>query len=173
MEKNVSETRRTDWDVSWDGVSCGLLKKVDPSKLKWMIDAIRTGTTGKMDLGGRFVGISGTAVVEIQQITTAAITQLQPWYPHAHPPLNKDLYDYAKQLVLHPADLPADAKDQDLVWVKAVPTGGYDLARDGEKDDVWPVEFMIYPDRDKLLAAPPWLFYGYIGAEAPTSPPAP
>jgi hypothetical protein len=163
--KTIEQTRRTDWDVKWDNIDLGLLDEVDPGD-KISADEIKTGTTGKLVLGKRVFGVSGPIKVAVRQVAAAVIQQLQPWYPAAHPPIGVDLYTYAKALVLHPHDLPAEDLTEDRTIFKAVPMTTYDIKRTGEKDDVWVIEFEQYPDRTRLLAGNATI-YGYIGATVP------
>ncbi len=163
MEKNPDLIKRGDWDVSFKTTGLGLVDSVKPD-LKYTLDDIKAGSTGKLILGERFVGLTGTIKVVVRQITTEMLQAVMPWYPSLTPPLNADLYAAAGPLVLHPSYLPASDVTQDQTLVKAVPISAYNLARDGEKDDAFEVTFNIYPDRASLLAAEPVLTYGRVGA---------
>jgi hypothetical protein len=166
MEKNPDLIKRTDWDVTWDAFAFGLVDAVNPD-LKYTLDDIKAGTTGKIILGERFAGANGTIKVVARQITTELVQKVVPWYPAITPPLNADLYSYARLLVLHPAYLPADDPSLDMWIAKATPVSAYNLKRDGEKDDAFEIVFNIYPDREKLLLGEsPELVYGGIGAVA-------
>jgi len=166
---DVGKTRKTDWRVTWGNYDLGFLDAIDP-KLKYMLDAIRVGTMGKAKLGDRFSGLDGNVEIEVREIHQGQFASLTAHHAGSGsidltPPINKDLYDYAKELRLHPEDLPTLTKTEDLVLVKATPTTPLNLKRDGTKDDVWKVSFEIYPDRARF----PKLCYGYIGVAPPSS----
>lgn len=162
--RDVANTRRTNWKVTWNSKDLGYVDKVDPSALKLALDPINIGTIGKASLGSRFVGMEGTVKVQIREVTLAQLQQVIPWYsPGATfaltPTVNKDVYDYAAALVLHPEDKGA-VVTEDVTLLKAVPITVVNLARDGTKDDLWEVEFAVFPDRASL----PSLVYGRVGA---------
>lgn len=163
--------RRTNWDPTWSSTALGLQNKVNPD-LKLMLDPITTGTTGKVILGYRIVGLEGKVSIVVRETTLALIRKLAaPWWSSGLVPLvpsaiNVDLYSYAALLTLHPHDLGAGTVTEDINLLKTVPVNAYHLERDGVKDDEWMVDFMVFPDRSLLEASPPTLVYGYIGAAA-------
>ena len=106
--------------VNWDGYGLGLTDIVTP-QIKFDLEPIKTGTTGKMVLGHRFLGLMGEIKIDVLEIGPELFAKVFPWaVPGPNglsltPPLNVDLYDYARLLVLHPTDRPGD-KTEDL-WL--------------------------------------------------------
>jgi hypothetical protein len=163
QRRDLANTRRTNWAVKWNGTDIGYVDKVDPSALKLGMDPIQVGTIGKAALGVRFTGLEGTVKVQVRECTLLQLQTVIPWYTAGAtfpftPPINKDLYDYAKELLLHPEDKGATVTE-DVHLLKTVPISVANIARDGTKDDVWEIEFMVFPDRSSL----PNLVYGRIG----------
>jgi hypothetical protein len=164
----ASNIRRTAWDVTWNSVALGLVDEVNPD-LKLMMEPITAGTFGKITLGHRIIGLEGKVSVVVREVILAKIKALAaPWWstgsvPIAPETFNSDSYALAQLLTLHPHDVAAGTTDQDLTLVKTVPLQPYRVKRDGTKDDMWSVDFEVYPDRSQMEASPPKLVYGYIG----------
>lgn len=168
---NPSALRRTSWAAKWGAYDFGLLADVQPD-IKFLMESIVTGTTGKLKLGDRFLGLDGTVKIQALQVDLQLFTATLPWQQNntaggliLTPPLNADLYEFADVMTLHPLDMGTDTTE-DLILVKTVPTVAMNLKRTGKADDVWDLEFHVYPDRDKLMASPPVLYYGGIGVAA-------
>ena len=167
---DIANTRRTNWNPTWSGTSLGYVDEVDPD-FEIDTESVMVGTFGKMVLGERIVGIKGKIKVQVRESTLAIMQTLCPWWSSGIIPLtptglNIDYYTYADVLTLHPADLAVATVNQDLNFLKAVPIRppAGNFKRSGEKDDVWPVEFLVFPDRTKLALDPPQMVYGYVGA---------
>jgi hypothetical protein len=165
-----SKTRRDMYNVSWNSVDLGGLDGVKP-EFKMLLDPIKIGSLGKAKVGDRFVGLGEDAKVTIKIRETAngtlrgRLQKLMPWATQTTgaelaltPAVNVDLYSYAQALVLHPRG--AAAVDEDLTLLKTVPVRAHEIPRTGTEDDVWEVEFLIYPDRSSL----PALVYGKVTA---------
>jgi hypothetical protein len=71
------------------------------------------------------------------------------------------MYTYAATLRLHPLDKSDD--EEDLVLLEAVPITPLNPKRDNKKDEVWQVDFTIYPVRTGLATAPTAASYGTSG----------
>jgi hypothetical protein len=167
---DITKTVRTNWDVSWNGHTLGGCNKVDLSNLKLKTEPVMVGSLGAMKLDDRVIGLEdGASIkVEVREITRTQIERAIPWFSGASntgnieliPPINTLLAsNYAHALVLHPRGA-ADAY-QDINLTKAVPVQLMNLSRDGTKDDVWELEFKIYPDLSVTFPANP---YGHVGA---------
>ena len=121
-----------------------------------------------MVLGHRFLGLMGEIKIDVLEIGPELFAKVFPWAVPGPsglsltPPLNVDLYDYARLLVLHPTDRPGD-NTEDLWLAKAAAASRMDVTKSGQKDDMWQIGFQIYPDRDFLFAEPPEVVYGGIG----------
>jgi hypothetical protein len=169
---NSFTARKTAWDITFASFNMGTTNKVDPSKLKFITEPIWRGTTGgpKNELGDFIIGLTGGISADIMDVTLAAFEAAAPWWSSGSvmmvpETINTDMYSYAALLTLHPHD-EADT-NQDLNFLNAVamtPPGT--PARDGSKNDVWTVEFKIYPSRTYVLEGK--LVYGYVGGTAPT-----
>lgn len=165
---NVTQLVRSSWGVVFDGQDFGLLDDVQPD-IKHVTEQIMTGSTGKIVLGERFVGLGGSIKVQLRQLTRAMIAATLPWADASGPaltltpPLNGDFYSYAAPLALHPLILPADDKSMDINFVRAAPVTAVNIKRTGKQDDVWDFEFNIFPHRPSLLASPPDAFWACLG----------
>jgi hypothetical protein len=170
----VDNTRRTNWDVTWGTTALGLVDEVMPDAALVMSD-IKIGSHGNMVLGQRVEDLQVRVKVQMREVTRTLQATLTPWYDAAAggaapatdivplaPAVNTDLYSLAKQLTLHPHDIAAGTKTQDIVFFKAVPISSpARLKRTGTQDDVWEVEFAIYPDRSKIgTVNNPWGTFG-------------
>lgn len=171
MSNNATQLRRTAYQVTWatspTPTDFGFVDAVDPA-LDLKLDPITTGTTGKLILGWRVVGLEGTIKMQMRQTTLANFKVVMPWYVSGSVPLvpptpNVDLYTYAAQLQLHPVDLAAATVTEDVYMLKAVPMQSFKLKRDGKGDDIYEVSWGFFPDRTKLALDPPQVVYGYIG----------
>lgn len=158
--------RLTDWDATWNSVPLGLLNKVKPD-IKIEKEPIKRGTTGKHILG-HFI-TAGTMVIsaEIPAPTLAIVRSLCPWFTSGQvnmlpTAMNVNLYTYVQTLTLHPHDVPIATTTEDNIFPKAVPMWAFNLERDGDKEEIWTIEFIVYPDFDQLIASPPVVSYGYI-----------
>lgn len=163
------DIRRTNYDVIFDGDNLGLLDDVSP-ELAMMLEPVKTGSTGNMKLDDRFTGLEDDAriTVQVREINRTQIERLMPWFTGTAntgdipltPATNALMSTHAKLLVLHPRD-QGTTLTQDLVILKAFPRTGYQLPRTGTEDDVWEIEFLIYPDVSKIGTADNP--YGYVG----------
>lgn len=165
MSITVSNTRRTNYDCTWNSVALGGVNKVDLSKLTLLLEPVKIGSLGNMKLDDRIIGLEDKAMItiELREVTRAIIQKMMPWATQTTgakldfmPAVNTLMASYAQALLLHPRDV-ADVS-QDLSIYKATPVQAFNLTRDGTKDDVWEVMFMIYPDLTKLPNNP----YGEI-----------
>jgi hypothetical protein len=166
---DATKLRRAGWNVKWGTTpfDFGFVDKVEPA-LDMKLDPITTGTTGKLILGYRFVGLEGTIKIQTRETTLSAFQKAAPWWSSGSVPvvpgaLHVDLYTYADVLTLHPSDLPAATVNQDLIMLKACPMNAFKLPRDNKNDDVYELSFCLFPDRTKLAQDPPVIAYGYIG----------
>ena len=145
-------SRRAAFVVSFNSVNMGLVDEVDPSGLKFELEGIFTGSTGKKNkLGDRVVGVGGTIKIQFRQLSLVMYQALAPWNAGAVPialipPLNTDLYTFSLPLLLHPDDLGA-VTTEDITFPHACPIRLPLPKRGGDKDDVLEIEFAIYPDR--------------------------
>jgi len=162
---NVTYTpRRTTWDPTWNGNALGTTNKVT-NELKYNVEPITRGTTGKMVLGHWVYGLMGLVRTELPDVGPTLFTNINPFASDSgimHPSTVINLYNYAQLLTLHPHDLGATTEDQN--FVKAVPLKPQTLDRDGVKDDVLIVDWWIYPDLSKLFATPSVIVFGWMGA---------
>lgn len=148
-------SRKTNYHVTFNSVYLGVVDSVDPSKLKQLMEAIKCGTSGNVVLGYRMSGISGSISVDLRQLDNIQSETLSPWWSGSGAipltaPANSDLYGYSQLLTLHPDDLPGVTLE-DLVFPNACPvTIPGAVKRDGQKEDVWPVEFVVMPSRSAL-----------------------
>jgi hypothetical protein len=152
-------SRRTVWDVTYNSVSLGLCDDIDPSAIKMEFEPIVTGSTGKKNvLGQRFVGISGMIKIQLRQLNMTQYAALAPWSTGTPiqlvPPLNADMYAYAQTLTLHPDDM-VSVTTEDLLFTHAVPMQLPGTPkRTGGADDVWEIEFAVFPDRTVMSTTP-------------------
>lgn len=171
---DVTKTRRTMWATTFGTTDLGFADEVAPD-LKLMLEPIVVGSMGKVKLGSRYVGLSpdSKVTVDLRETGTlrATLQKLMPWATQTAgalltltPPVNVDLYTYAAALVLHPIDKGA-VLDEDISLLKACPVNAYNIKRDGQKDDVWRVEFEPYPDRSQFSTTG-ILVYGSVPATA-------
>jgi hypothetical protein len=157
---DLTRTRLRNFDVTWASYAFGAVDKVTPD-VKLVLSPLSVGSVGRAVLGHRIVGVEGAVVVMAREIDLTFFQKMLPWYSAGSIALNpatinKDLYDYAGLLTLHPQDV--DATTQDINLLKAVPQIKH-MDRDGVKDDAVQVTFTFYPDRTQL----PTLVYGYLG----------
>lgn len=159
MSVTVGNIRRTNYDVTFGGADLGGLDKVDLSKLALLLEPVKVGTTGNMKLDDRYVGLEDKAAITIQvrEVTRAMIEKAFPWFSGTTGAAAVELTPvvntlvaatYAAALILHPHDMGATVT-QDIEIYKAVPASP-PVSRDGTKDDVWEITFMVYPDLSKL-----------------------
>lgn len=167
MGLTVTRTRKTAYQILWKAAGAGSaydfggVDKITPN-LTLMLEDIRVGTTGRVILGKRIVGLEGTISSELREADLTAAQKLSPWFtsgPLALSPAtyNKDLYDYAGLLTLHPVDMGADVT-QDLNLLKAAPVWT-PFSADGNTDNKITAEWFPFPDRTQL----PVLNWGYMG----------
>jgi len=169
----IAGIRRTNYDTTWNGNSPGIVDAVDP-QLKLLLEPITAGTYGNVVLGRRIIALEGQVLVDYRECSLTQIQRFMPWYTSGSIPLtpttlNKDMYDYAQLLTLHPRD--AADTNQDTSLLKAVPVNAYSIKRDGKSDDIWRVAYDFYPLRSALEATPSVLLYGYVGPVPPPPPP--
>lgn len=157
--------RLTSWDAIWNAVPLGLLDKVKPD-IKLEMEPIKRGTTGKHILGHFITASTIKITAEIPAPTLAIVRSMCPWFTSGQVPMmpaamNVDAYTYAQSLTLHPHDV-VSATTEDMIFPKTVPMWAFNLERDGDKEEVWQIQFIVYPDFDQLIASPPVVSYGYI-----------
>lgn len=162
---DVTKTRLGNYDLSWTAnggslFALGFVDKVTPD-ITIVTKDIKVGSIGDVVLGKRIIALTGLVRVECRELDLTAYQKLMPWYTSGAIPLNpatinKDLYDYAGLLTMHPTDVSGTA--QDISLVKAVPVI-HQPDRDGVADDKMIVDFHFFPLRTSL----PTLVYGYIG----------
>jgi hypothetical protein len=161
------KARKTAWYVFWNNNCPGTVMKVQPG-LKYKLEPIKRGTTGLIVLGHFVTHLEGAPKIQFADVDGSLVKLLLPWQTNGEifpPTPNSDLYQWAQPLILHPADLPLDNNGEDLTLAKTVPSTPYELPRDGEKDDMYEVEFQVYPIREKILGVPPQAIYGWVGPQ--------
>ena len=156
---DLSRTKVSDYDVKWGSYSLGFVDKVSPD-LKLVTKVIKVGTLGDIMIGERIIGLQGGVKVEVRELDAGTLNALMPWSATAGSAtpgtsstsialvpaaFHTDLYDYAKQLTLHPTHLPASDVSQDMVLLKAVGHMSYLGERDGVKDNAMLIEFSFFP----------------------------
>jgi hypothetical protein len=170
MAADPADSRRTMFDVSWNGFDLGGLDDVKLD-LTLKLDPIKIGSFGDVKLGDRILGYDDNAKVTIvcRKTTRTNFQKMAPWASQSAgaaldltPPTSGDLYSYAQALVLHPRDQTglSPATSQDLSLLKTVPLRAFELPRTGTDEDKWTIEFLIYPDRSQL----PVIKYGTMTA---------
>lgn len=166
----VGNSRRTQYDVSWNAYDLGFLDDVKPD-LPLKLDPIKIGSLGDVKLGDRILGLEDGAKVTIvlREPIRLSFQKLAPWASQSAgaaldltPPAGGDLYTYAQVLLLHPRDQTGltPATSQDISLTKTVPLKAFEIPRTGNDEDKWAVEFLIYPDRTQL----PLIKYGTMTA---------
>jgi hypothetical protein len=164
MAYDSGNVRRGNFNATWDTAgSAHDLGGVDAVKIdaKLLYDPIKIGSAGKMKLDEYFDGLGDDAKVSItvREVTLARIRKLCPWDNGSGsvdltPPVGTKMYQYAKQLLLHPTDQGAGTT-LDIAFFKTVPVNSFQVERNGVKQDEWVVEFAIFPDATKLAAGTP------------------
>src|ERR1700722_18713346 len=125
-EPNFALLNRSAFSAIFTPVPIGLSEEI-VIDLKLVTDPIRTGTTGKVILGTRVLGIEGSIKIPWREISQAGILAMAPWNGgtvpgggiQLCPPANTDLYQYAQLLRLHPTT--ATDNSMDIVLIKAAP----------------------------------------------------
>jgi hypothetical protein len=168
---NAANSRRTQYDVSWNSYDLGFLDDVKP-ELALKLDPIKIGSLGDVKLGDRILGLEDGAKVTVilRETIRASFQKMAPWASQTAgvaldltPPAGGDLYTYAQILLLHPRDQVAPitpTTSQDISLTKTVPLKAFELPRTGNDEDKWAVEFLVYPDRTQL----PLIKYGTMTA---------
>ena len=159
MVWTATNTRKCAWVGTWNAIDFGGVDKITPD-MKLKLSPIKINSVGDIKLGDRVVGMEDGAkiTVIIREVTLVQLKKLIPWYTGAGtlvpltPLLGVDLYSLAKPMVLHPTDLPPATLTEDLTVYMCVPWNCWNISRDGLKDDEISAEFLVYPDRAKLLA---------------------
>lgn len=168
MAVDPTKIRRTNYDVTWDSSDLGSVNDVDP-QLKLLVGKVETGSTGQMKLDDRVLGLEDAAkvIIQLRECTRDRLEKLVPWstgsgdYELSLTPVIGTLLSatYAKALILHPRDM-ADVSE-DIELYKTVPMNAIGPKRTGREDDIWTIEFWIYPDLTKLTTSP----YGRVKAK--------
>lgn len=167
---DLARTAVSNYTVSWGDTTpydFGFIDDTDVD-LKLKLKEIKVGTLGDVVLGQRIIALEGSIKVKARELDEAYLRKVWAAAPATGSiPLipttaHKDLYDLAQILRLHPTSHAANAKDEDIVLVKAVPLLPK-RKRDGEADDSDDIEFIFFPDRTKF----PVLDYGWIGDAHP------
>jgi hypothetical protein len=161
--KDLSELACVVYDVAIDGTDVGYVN--DPEFALEMVLKERK-LTQLMDqaMGHRIRGVKASGKINLCQITAANIALAFPWHTGEGAismmpiRLGGDTYQYAKPITFHPRFMGADTS-QDYCFLKAVFTGSHKREGKGADDDVIPLEFTAYPDRDYL----PDMVLGVIG----------
>jgi len=92
---NTFTPRKDAWDVTFGGFNFGTMNKVDPSKLKMILEPIWRGTTGgpKVVLGHFIVGMEGQVDAEVMDVTLAAFQAAAPWWSTGSIPLLPETFN--------------------------------------------------------------------------------
>lgn len=167
---DLSKLQLMNWNVKWGTYDLGAVDKVTPDMTLTLTDKM-VGSMGKVVLGAWIVALDGKISVEAREMSHLLFQQITPWnaalgaagtntasVPLFPASLGTDLYDSAKQLILHPSTFAADNLTMDLTFAKAVPILPKAPA-DGVTPNVVPIDFMFYPDRGQF----PNLVYGWFG----------
>lgn len=166
---DVTKARLGLYTVGWTAAGAGAafdhgyVDKVTPI-LPLKLKPLKIGSLGDIKLGDRVIGIDDGAKIQVvcREIDLTFFQKMMPWYTSGSIPgkpatVNKDLYDYAGPLVVHPNDVSGTT--QDITVLKAVPLRDF-MTRDGVADDSITVEYVIYPDRAQLPSVAAWFYVG-------------
>jgi hypothetical protein len=175
MANDITQTKVRNYRATWGSFVGGYQDKLTMG-VKLKTKEVKVGTLGDVVLDERVIGLTGTIKIEFRQLSAAMRNGLMPWsatagtatpgtagvsIPMIPAAFHTGLYQYAKELVLHPVDLIDADTSQDVTFTKAVPWIKEDA--DGVADNKLEVEFMIYPDQSQATASPPVISYGYYG----------
>lgn len=163
--KNIAHKDLSNIESTWDGVNLGYVRSGDLSGFGLKYKELQVGEFGDIDVGAIIIGMNGLVKLELEQVKAATKQQLSPWWVSGVVPMtpairHKDLYDYAKPLILHPVGTSGTAED--VSFLKAVPLWKPPKF-DGKEFQIIEVEFRFFPDR-ALLATNGYPTYGYHGA---------
>jgi hypothetical protein len=175
-----SKVRKGAYEALWfltgtNFVDLGGLDTVDPTGLKLLLDPVKVGPGGKMKLDDWVDGLEDGSVIktQVREISRGRIEALAPWFSGTAgasmamgPAAGTRMSQWAHPLVLHPTDVATSA--QDLEIYLALPKGPFAAARDGQKFDVWEMEWVVYPVISKVMAGE-WA-YSRVRPAGPAAP---
>lgn len=161
---NLDNAFMRTYDVKIGGTDVGWCDEPEVTQELSLQERKQTKVYGQV-LGHRLVGVKVTVKVTLRELTKANHGLAVPWYTAndiALMPttLGGDLYQYAKEVLLHPRD-KADTTE-DIKLLKAVPIGPLTIKGDGANEGGIPLTLFAYPDRSQL----PNLVLGSIGVTA-------
>jgi hypothetical protein len=175
VRKNVA------YDVYWvqsatSIVDLGGTDEVTPD-IPLLISPVKIGSAGPQKLDDWIDGVGDGATVKLalREQVRRRLERLAPWFSTTTlttaipvvPVPGTRLYQYAKPLILHPTDLAVT--NQDLLFHAAVPMPPGAMKRTGTEFDKFEAQFMVYPDRTKLLAGTAAVVeFDALGPLAPT-----
>jgi hypothetical protein len=156
---NGTQGRRTTiYAVTFATVPLGLVDIVDLTKLKMILKAITSGTTGEQVLGDQVRGVNGSISLDLAELDNYQYQTLAPWWSGTgtiplFPPIGADLYTYSAALLLHPQDRVAGTTE-DITFANACPISlpGCNKA-DNKNFLMAAVEFKVYPSRTALASS--------------------
>jgi hypothetical protein len=179
---SVGNVRKAAWDVyvvqsATSIVDLGGTDEVNP-ELSLVLDPVKIGSAGRQKLDDWVDGVADGAAIKmtLREIVRRRLERLCPWFSGTTlsaavdlmPPIGTKLYQYAKAMILHPTDSNATNQDIDVFAVVPLPPG---MKRTGPEFDKFEAQFLIYPDRAKLLAGTnPIAQLAALGPLAPASP---
>jgi hypothetical protein len=152
--KDIDETSQTIYEVSIDGTDVGYVDDIEV-EIKYSTQPRMLQQIGKKQvLGHRLDGVEATVKGKFRQTGREQLKLFFPWCPTgpmAFSPvtLGVDLYSYAKEVILHPLYMGADAT-RDRIFNKAVIITGPKEKADGSDDDALEFQMFAYPDRSEL-----------------------
>ncbi len=157
------------WGVSYGGTSLGWIDSADPG-IELVTKEIQVGSMGDEVLGEWIIRVKAEPKIQFREICATLAAALVPWYSGSGPiPISpepgKDLYEFAKELRLHPSDVTPGDTNYDIVYPKAVFRTPFTPKRDGVSVDMLEGTFSTYPVRTLF----PRLVRAYIGASVPNA----
>lgn len=167
--KNAAQIIVREFAVTWNAISVGWVMGVDLSGLKPKLLEKKIEEIGDNTIDHVVVGHEGTVKTTLKQVKLATYQQLllagtttgaSPLIPSTQ---YTSLYGLAKVLNFHPTDMASDVTE-DFNFVKATPIVVLPKSSQGKEFMTIDVEWQIYLDQTQLLASPPTLVLGYVGA---------
>ena len=167
---DLSKIDGAQYAVSWKGVSIGWTKDVDPSGLKPKAYERKIGELNNIVIDRiRKGGLEGAVKTTLHEVNADRLREMMPWAAatggFALNPSAEYYSEYANSgiLLLHPRTLPTATVTDDITILHAFPT--VMLPKNaGDDDREVEIEWNILPDQAALIASPPTIVYGYIGA---------
>ena len=153
MDKKISDTKLTTYEVVYGGASLGLVDGVE-FKVTPELQDIKCDEFHEQVLDKRAVGYEVKLKGNLRQITLESYKIAGiPWHETnlnlTPTKLGQSMYSSAKALVLHPHHLPATDKTLDIEIDHALIISGLEL-KNSEKDAAIPFEILALPDHNKL-----------------------